>query len=376
MSRAVSNPAGDRLFGLVEAYAELGDHRTGSDVDAATSDWFAAELEARGAVVETFPFDFDVYEAEASVAIDGQSVDSLPLFYEAVGSLETATPAVAELQFVGGFLPGEVDQVVASARADAPTSVGAVVLATRGHGNRLVALNRAPELRDGTPSVLVAGRELDALTDGSIRVRWEARIAPGSSTNVIGLVGGSAPDPYVIATPLSGWFACAGERGTGIALALEAAKELAATHPVLVVGTAGHELEYLGQRRLLPELSSRIDRPRAVVHLGAGVAVGELAEGGGFSAPALRLAMVAARGGASASLAEVLRPAGYEVGPGPAIWPGEGEAWRQHGAPTLSLISAVERIHTRDDLPEQTTSPAILADVHRAIVDAMQRLVR
>jgi hypothetical protein len=37
---------GEGLYRLVTEYAELGDHRTASDVDAATRSWFEAKLGA------------------------------------------------------------------------------------------------------------------------------------------------------------------------------------------------------------------------------------------------------------------------------------------------------------------------------------------
>ena len=76
---------------------------------------------------------------------------------------------------------------------------------------------------------------------------------------------GDFTHPVVVTTPLSGWFGCAGERGTGIAIALELAKRLASSYPVTVVGATGHELEYYGAKRHLETMAVQ---PAAVVHVG------------------------------------------------------------------------------------------------------------
>ena len=89
---------------------------------------------------------------------------------------------------------------------------------------------------------------------------------------MVGYLGeGDFSRPVVVTTPLSGWFHCAGERGTGIAIALELAEGLARSYPVMVVGATGHELDYLGAKRYLEGISIR---PAAVIHLGASVAAG------------------------------------------------------------------------------------------------------
>lgn len=365
------------LYRIVEEYASLGDHRTGTAVDVATTEWFASALEDRGADVTTHAYDFDAYQATTTVTADGRNLDALPLYYSAVGSTVCDTATVLELEFLGGIIPGDVDALVADAVSD-KTVPGeqVVVVATRGHGDRLVALNRTPQQRGDVPVVLVAGAECERLSRVPVSVRWDASLVSAISRNVIGRFGPATDDPVLIVTPLSGWFRCAGERGTGIALALELAGELSRELSVVVAGTTGHELEYLGQRRLQSELTARVPRPRAAVHLGAGAGAGEPDENGVLRPGALRLAMVdGVSSTTTGALVDALGGSGFDVGPGPATWPGEGEALRSMGAPTLSLISAFDRIHTSDDVPEFATSPALLSQTYEDVAAAVRSLL-
>jgi hypothetical protein len=343
----------------VVEYAALGDHRTGTTVDEATCRWFAARLAEIGARVDTVPYFFERYDASARLRFaDGTERDALPLSYSGVGEVDVSDAPVVEMPFAGALPLGDVDDLVASATADA------VVVVTDGPGGRLVALNRAPVVRPGRLAVLVDAAASEALAAGPAHLSIAATLVPGASVTVVGALGPDVPDPLVVTTPLSGWFGCAGERGTGIAVALDVAARLAARHPVLVVGTTGHELEFLGAREFL---ATRSVRPRAVLQLGAGLAAGDPDAGGTVRLGPLRVAMTTAAD--PAPLRAALAPAGF-TGVLDPPWPGEGELWRASGAPVLALIGGFERFHTPDDVPAEVTSPEVLAIVSDAVAAA------
>lgn len=358
-----STDIGDRLYEVVDEYATLGDHRTGSSTDAATRGWFAARLESRRASVDTTSYDFERYDATASVTIDGRDVPSLPVFYSGTGTVGSSTPFVGEVD-VARVLEEPLDECLVAAHA-----VGApvAVLATKDPNGRLVARNRSLDRSPGPPAVLVAGRELDALRDGSVRVDVEARIVPGRSETVVARFGSEHGPPLVITTPLTGWFSCAGERGTGIAIAIEIAASLAARVPVLVVGTTGHELEHLGARAYLEQADLA---PRAVVHLGASLAAGDRGDDGVLTLGALRFAFLDGVGPTEAVVRAALAPAEVTLMTGLRQWPGEGEEWRKLGAPVLSFVGGFDRFHTADDITEAVTEPALLTRVHDAVLGA------
>jgi hypothetical protein len=371
LGRYDMNRTGEHLYQLVQAYAALGDHRTGTPVDHATMAWFATELGQRGARVDTVPYRFDRYAAQCRLTADAIDVDALPLYYEAVGQVHSSRLHLAELgihaSIPGNRIAPQLDEVIARARI---SGAEAAILATSGAGGRLVALNHAPVLGSGFPTVLVPGSALPRLRQATVHLDFDARLEPSASATVIGHLGpGDATNPVVVATPLSGWFRCAGERGTGIAIALQLAQELAARWPVLVVGTTGHELQYLGLRCFL---AAHALHPAAVIFLGADLATMPLRPERGATVPAFHQARTTAGEGLAKRLEEVLAPVPFPVKSNPAQWSGEGEEWVRLGAPLLALASRSPLFHTAEDLPEHATSSEQLAVTHTAVSRAAQ----
>lgn len=364
-----SGSVGDRMYALVERYAELGHHRTGTDVDDATRDLISAELAARGAVVDRVPYTFNRFEASASVIADDGPVHCLPLFYSCTGSSSTATPFVAAVEMLGGIAAVDLHEQRREARG---RGADVAVLAT-GHGEGgLVAENVVPEIDDGPPTVLVAGSEFERVAAGPTRAEIAARLVDGHSETIVARFGSSDAAPVVITTPLTGWFRCAGERATGIAVALETAATLAAEgHSVLFVATTGHELDHLGARTWLA--GARV-APRAVLHCGASAAAGRVTDGV-CELSEFRIAMTNADPVTLSQFTERLMPVAITAIPGPETWGGEGEEWRQFGVPLLSLTGGFEGFHSPDDLPEAVTTPEALEAVGDAVVAAAGVLV-
>lgn len=368
---------GAALYATVAAYAALGDHRTGTAVDDATRAWFTDELVRRGATVRELSWAFERYDARARLRAGATEVAAVPVSYSGTGRVSTDAPHLVELDGVGVHLAA-LDTALDEAAA---RGVEAVVVATGGGTGRLVVPNRRPVLRDGPLAVVVAGASAATIGAHGGTLTMDARVVSATSATVEGRLGRGGGDPVVVTTPLSGWFRCAGERGTGIAVALEVAGALAHEHAVLVVGTTGHELEFEGLRRYL---AHGMPRARAVVHCGAGLAAGDTDEGGDLVLAGLRLALTATREGRderthealAAPLAGPLARAGFELVSGWDTWPGEGELWRGLGVPVLSLLGGFERFHTDDDVPAAVTTPALLARVASGVVDAARVLLR
>ena len=357
---------GEHLYQLVQAYAALGDHRTGTPVDQETLAWFATELGTRGARVDTVPYRFERYVAHCRLTANAAAVEALPLYYEAVGKVHSSRLHVAELACDANLNAPQLDAVVARARI---SGAEAAILATTGAGGRLVAPNRAAVLGSGFPTVLVPGSALPMLRQAAVHLELEARIEPSTSATVIGHLGqGDATRPVVVATPLSGWFRGAGERGTGIAIALQLAQDLAARWPVMVVGTTGHELHFLGLRCFLA--AHALD-PSAVIFLGSSLATATLGPESGVTF-ASRQGLTTAGEGLAQRLQGVLAPAGFPVRSNPAQWLGEGEEWVRLSRPLLSLTNRSPLFHTAEDLPAHATSPEQLAVTHTAVHQAAQ----
>jgi hypothetical protein len=267
------------------------------------------------------------------------------------------------------------------------------VVAT-GHLAGLLQLpNRPPLAASGPPVVLVPGRYANALSGGRVAVEFDGRIEPGESANVAATFGPPTTRPILLTTPLSGWFTCAAERGTGIAVLFELVSRLAAEHSLLVVGTSAHELfvnrapapkagQEFGVRAYLAGLDVE---PALVVHLGANVALaaregdtGRLALAPGLKDPD---ALAPSGRGLFArfdddSFEQVLAefaPVDLPAIRNPPQFPGEGELWAAATqAPMISFVGATPFFHTPQDTKENTTNPQALLAVADAITHAVR----
>ena len=360
------------LYSIVDEYASLGHHRTGTSVDRVTTEWFAAKLESLGARVEVNSFEIAVYRATWGVEIDDEEVPSLPLFYEGVGQYQTTSVARDVLHvdsYDAGFrdLPG----IIESARK---TNLDALVIATSCANDSIYAINRKPTLASGLPCVLVPGRLSAQLANSRIRMEMHAVIEPGISQNVVGQFGPHGAPAVVVTTPLSGWFGCAGERGTGIAIALSLAQSLGEVMPVELVATSAHELYYEGAWQHTHSVASA---PPLVVHIGSSVAATGALAGDGVDTltPDLEFRTHLERG-ACGRAGEIMSSLGVSVIAvthpcNPHSWSGESSCWAQFGGPMISLAGDFPLFHTPEDIPERATTPALLERVDGVLGDAV-----
>jgi hypothetical protein len=369
---------GARLYDTVRHYAAIGaHHRTGTTEDARTLDWFEDRLRALGATTDRQPWSFARYDAEWRVTIEGAEVAALPLFYEGTGEVESTTPLLAAVNAVPAGAFSTWPTLLADARAK---GARVAVVATRSPSGGLVAPNRSPaQPGSGLPALLVAGRLAERLQTGAIRAQIAARVVDGQTSNVIGRIGaGSDGDRVLLTTPLSGWFRCAGERGTGIAVMLAVAERLAAEGvPLLVNGNSGHELVDLGAHRFAETKPS----VRAIFHFGASVAAGE--RGGADDRLTDGVRVRAWVPGAEAALTGAFAPLGKtpvfiadEDRARPDSWVGEGRAWCTLERPLISMAGGFSLFHTPEDVPERATTPALLAQVYHASLAAARLIAK
>lgn len=365
---------GERLFASVVDYSRIRHHRSGTILDRITTRWFAHELQVRGGVVDRVPFSFDRYRVFWWVKVNGRIVRSIPVYYEGVGQVLSASPfvrrVVAENSAIDEDLNLAIDELSTRTEEIAvfPTFTEFPSFGVPLTG-KLIAFNREPELGSGKPVLLVSGEIAEEVESGSVQAFIHAEIVSGRSENVVAWFGGEPGDrPLVLTTPLSGWFSAAGERGTGIAIVLELAAILGEQFPVLVIGTSGHELNNFGVKSYLNEVG--VDSPRAVMHVGASVAAG-IPGGQNGELVLAPLRVVASRVDFNESgLGPVMQAAGFLLFP---IFPGEGEIWNDFLDPTIPLLSTAGTtplFHTPEDLPEMATSPSLLATVYHAFEQA------
>ncbi len=359
---------GAGLYELVEQYTALGPHRTATPGDAATVDWLGELLAARGLEVRRQPVPFTRWVASSSLTAGSAEIEHLPLPYCWTGEIDTDDVHLASFDPRHGGFPEVVDEPLAAARH---AGRRAVVLATQHPNGSLVGINRHDLALHpaGLPAVLVAGRDAARCGTGPLRLTMRAGLEPVTTTNLLARSGPTGR-PLVLTTPLTGWFGCAGERGTGIAVLAHLVERFAHL-PLMVVATGGHELGFLGAHHAVTALQAD---PVAVVHLGASLGV-EATGPDGVRRPASgRHAMTNIDDTAAGPLAAALAPANLPLRSRPDRWVGEGQLWHTTGLPLLSISGAAVDFHTPEDLPDRVTSPATMATTAAAIGDAVAAL--
>ena len=365
-----------RIFDLVHEYADIGVHRTGTNTQAATAEWLADQLRSRGGTVTLEPVAFERFVADWSVSVDGVDIEALPLFYEATGSARSSDPVRWPAFSPAGAGPLGV--------TGAPDAVDArpgdvVVAATQNLLGFLSASNRVPGPGSGVHVLQVAGRHGGALAEGAaVRAHVDARIEAATCPNVLATFGDveSAERLTILTTPISGWFRCAGERGTGVAVALAMAARLADAVPLVFLGATGHELGAFGAAELHSVWG---DRAHTLLHVGANVGCDWPADDA-IAAPdhSHMAARLAADASSLDGVADAFDAVGVRVDT-PARdrsnWFGEAADWL--GAPQLlSFIGQNPWFHAPGDRPDVSCTAARTEAVADAFTEAALRLIR
>lgn len=360
---------GAALFDLVDRYWRFGIHRTGSDVDHATASWMAEELASRGLRVDAQRIPFDRFVAESSLMCGGAEVEHLPVPYEWTG--EITTDRVAVFGRDDRKRGGDPDSFAEQADAARAAGAEALIVPTAHPGGSLRAVNRDIGAQGvDFPVVLIAGRDEEVVRAGPTRLSMRAWHQPGHTTNVVAR-NGVPGRPLLLTTPLTGWFGCAGERGTGVAVLLHLVEALADL-PLLVVATGGHELKWFGADRWV---DATLDTDAAVVvHVGASVAVVEPGHGPERELAQTRLALTSLSAGEVEPLATVLAEIGLTLAADSMSWRGEAQSFCRLGLPLLSFTGAGLDFHCIEDTPARATTPTALARVATTFEQAARLL--
>jgi hypothetical protein len=292
---AAADPlAGSALYADVKTYARLGEHRTGTPGDNATTAWLERGLKAAGYAVERQGFDYPVFDlVRSDMTVGGRTLEGFPYWTPGTTPPAGVTGPLSlsggpgRIMLVdlpigsGGGLDGPPPKLIADAVATRPLAVVAVTESALG---LMAALNRNPKAPPWpTPVLLVAGAEAAALKAAaaageSATVRLVGTTTTRTAENVIGRR--VRPGKHlVVSTPKSGWLRCAGERGSGVAIWLGLARWLAASsdHNVTVVAASGHEFDGYGGDRFTEHLAPKPADTRLWVAIGANVAAYDFA---------------------------------------------------------------------------------------------------
>lgn len=360
-------PTGSWLFGIVETYASFGDHHTGTDADRRTTAWLGALLERLGATVATDTYAFDRYRCQWELRSGVDVVPALPLFYSAVGTWSTDEVEVITVPgVVAGSARGLDPHLGDTAGSIGTSGPTALAIAVDGPAGLVVQCNRVPAVTFGRPAVVIPSTMADRVREQA-HLEFSATTEAAHSANLVAAMGPPGASPVTITTPLTGWTPAAGERGTGLAVALAMALDLSADHRVEFVACSGHELDHIGLRH---HLDTHVVTGRPVIHLGASVAAIESdPDDGSTTLGRGRLVLTTAGGQRRADIGRLVAAGNWSM-PEIEPWPGEGGTWRDAGARVLSFLGRFPLFHTSGDLPEAATTPDALACASSAAVAA------
>lgn len=274
----------------IRGWDAIEDHRTGTEGDAATSQWLADLAREAGATpeVQTFPFQRWVL-GTCSVSADGHHAEGVPLFDGGmtgsaavegilapladgdagigVGQIGNAAPAGANERFAHARAAGNCPALVAVAAMDADVPG--------------LALQNADRFVEpfGPPVLQVASEEGNWLLGAAARgepasVVVDVALAPATAGNVVARIAGQDPSlaPMVVMTPKSAWWTCTAERGGGIVIWLALLRHFAANQPkrpVVFTANTGHELGHTGLDHFMQENPALPKAAHVWIHLGA-----------------------------------------------------------------------------------------------------------
>lgn len=290
---------------ILERYQSFGDKTSGGPGDTASGEWLEGELGAMGYACQRQTYDMPTYDGEAVLTCGAARADLIPQAIVVPTSGEGVSGPLYVAPGKGGpgialvVLPhsrwstavGVIAQRVTAAFGAGAT---AVVIVTTGPTGEALALNAPPGKslfagpvavmapKDAGPFLLVAARGETAT------LRMSGRSFRRPAFNVTATLKTGAARTLVISTPRSGWFGCAGERGSGMAAWLLLVRRMAMSRlpvNIALVATSGHEYENAGGERFIHELAPKPEQTALWVHLGANVAARDWHERGAALSP-------------------------------------------------------------------------------------------
>jgi len=264
------------LFERVMRYADFGDHRTGNRADSETTEWLTTELTRFGLAVELQPFRVtQFFPGEQSLAVGEHLLRVFPHWLpKPTVQLRAPLAALGDTNLEGKIAylspeeAGEWHRVRPGELATAAASKGALalVVALPHPSGEIYVTNAAAPYLDTVlpiPTVVVASRHSETLrpllgSNETVQLVSEGEGREEEARNVLAQYPAheiSGAPWVVVSTPTSGWFRCAGERGSGVALWLGLAEWVSRGNGGgknwLFVANSGHELSFTGSRSSL-----------------------------------------------------------------------------------------------------------------------------
>jgi hypothetical protein len=284
---------------ILDHYAAFGDKASGGPGDVASGHWLEVELSRIGYACRHQRFDVPYFDAkrallsagttqatiisQAPVIATGPQGLTAPLRLAAAHEDLTGTIALVGLPHKRWASLSDPQAALPLADALRRGALG-VVLITTGPTGEAIALNVSTHKpgsarpvavlapKDAAPFLAAAAKGITGtlILDGTGGGK-----ATRPASNLIARLDRGAAQTVIISTPRSGWFGCAAERGSGLAVWLSLARWFArGDHRVNIelLATSGHEYEYLGGEHYLAEAAPPPANTKLWVHVGASAA--------------------------------------------------------------------------------------------------------
>ncbi len=284
------------LQAVLERFAGFGGKASGGAGDTASGAWLEGELTKLGFRCERQTFEVPYAEVRKATLVVGDRVATV--FPQAIVRTTGAAGLTLPLKLASadGGLDGAIalivlpfsrwvsmaqPQVNAALKDAFDRGAAAAILVTTGPTGEAIALNVSPSKPGfAKPVVLLAPKDAEpfvfaAKAGATVTLTVDADSGRRPAHNLIARLDRGAAKTLIVSTPRSGWFACAAERGAGVAVWLSLAHGMAAAKPGVnleFVATSGHEYIYFGGEQYLEHHAPKPADTRLWVHIGASAA--------------------------------------------------------------------------------------------------------
>jgi hypothetical protein len=282
---------GSELFSTVQKFVSLGEHRTGTPTDLATSDWLGKELVSYGYDVKYLEFPIrQFFPEKVSLSNGKETIKAFPLWWVNEHINRTVTGTLVDASKAKTF-KNNIALIHLPLKQQGPNQkkyidsiinveVKGIVAITDNPSGEIEAYNTNKDQQPWkVPIILIAPKDsakaLAFVKNGkAVTLAINGTFKEVKGRNVYGTIGNG--DQYiVISTPISGWFTCGGERGSGIAIWLSLAKWAAAQkskYTFVFTGNSGHEHAFKGAHEYLEQNAPPVEKTHLWIHFGAGAA--------------------------------------------------------------------------------------------------------
>ncbi len=381
-------------------YASLGEHRSASAADLATSQWIQSELRQSGVSAELDPWKLSQFNLqECWVEVFGKRFEAFPLWYPTpLGDEPCLETLVTDDQPVDGkVVLTRFDDRMVTRKSDhagkvqslADAGARAIIGCTPHESGEIYGQNVIPpfnQLPWPVPVLMVRPSDQHVLQNAAKhgdQVRICLSGTQDQNATAHNVVGKSVRGRQwiIVSTPQSGWFRCAGERGAGVALLLALArwqKDCSLPCSFMFLSNSGHEIGHMGIDHLLKnERPPAPEETACWLHLGASVGTiayrsdeaGFLSHSGPetenwlFAAPTLQETL-----GHCFEGFEHLTPKIYDRKNGEIRW------ILENGYAGFALMGPQRFFHLAGDGPENVDT-RLLSDIGKAITEAFHAVV-